>query len=169
MAGGQQNGSPLLGTREISLITDALVSAVEQKLSGKDFHSDLINLVKEVVAVNTQVVSNQEQIKDIIKKEVVPLLESYECPNTAKCAKSCGLVDRMEENGVVDLLKTFKDENYAKRMSKIVKEVEDIKILNFLKKAKVVVWFMIVLIPVVAALKALGFFSFLVKVLTGGQ
>lgn len=69
--------------------TQAINQSIHSQLNSEEYYSRLIELVEKITSVNTQMVQNQKDLKDLIEEQVLPAFECVKFSESDLVKKTC--------------------------------------------------------------------------------
>jgi hypothetical protein len=155
----QQDFAGLLSSTQMQTI----VAAVKQAVAGKDdYYGALLDLVERITAVNTQLVTNQEEIKRILSDEVVPALACVETADADKIRVMCeGLAKLLhvkDEVTLPDLMKElyglFHSEEY--KFLELIRDLKESNVIRIIRNGVIFIVMLLALLGLVTGYKTIS-------------
>ena len=69
--------------------TQVISQSIHAQLNSEEYYSRLIELVEKITSVNTQMVQNQKDLKDLIEEQVLPAFECVKFSESDLVKKTC--------------------------------------------------------------------------------
>ena len=108
-----------LTSDQLSLI----IQTIKSEISSDDFYAKLISLVEKMTAINTKMVDNQDELKRLVRDEVIPAFSSIKTIDSEYFKKTCEDVNALLHGAdykFLDLIKEVKESRIIKSVKKAI-------------------------------------------------